>query len=41
MLVHVDTYNIDVTRFRPELKIFFGSASENTVVASMIPENVA
>ena len=41
MLVHVDTYNIEVTRFRPELEIFFGSASENTVVAKQIPGNVA
>ena len=41
MLVHVDTYNIDVTRFRPELEMFFGSASENTVVASKISGNVA
>ena len=41
MLVHVDTYNIEVTRFRPELEIFFGSASENTVVANTISGNVA
>ena len=41
MLVHVDTYNIDVTRFRPELEMFFGSASENTVVANKISGNVA
>ena len=41
MLVHVDTYNIDVTRFGPELEMFFGSASENTVVASKISGNVA
>ena len=41
MLVYVDICNIDVARFRPELEIFFGSASENTVVARKIPGNVA